>query len=203
MALNTYAGLQAAVSSWMGIQASDISTKIADLVTIAEARIFREARTKDQEATLSVAISAQTAALPSDYVALKYAYVNTSPIYPLEMRSAQWLYKAYPQRSSSGIPCYIAREASTFIFGPSPDSGYTITGVYYATQGPLSSTTYNLFLNNPDLYLFACLAESEVLVGRDSRLPLWEAKYQKILSDVNGFSMGNDHSGGVLTMRLA
>ncbi len=177
--------------------------KIDDIVTLGESRIFREARTKDNEATLALTIGATGgASLPTDYVALKLAYITTTPSYVMERRSAEWIYSQYPARTSSGMPKFIAREGSNFIFGPYPDSGYSLAGIYYKSLGPLSSGTYNLFLNNPDLYLWACLSMAEPILGRDARIATWEAMYQRILSDVNGFSKAEDNSGGTLRMRL-
>ncbi len=202
MAINTYATLKTSVTSWLDVTVTSLSTMIDDLVTIAEARIFRETRTRDTEATLTGTISSGVIAVPSDYVALKFARLTTSPSTILERRSAQWLYAAYPQRSSEGKPLVIAREGSNFIFGPYSDSGYTLAGTYYKKLAALSSTNHALFTNNPDLYLFACLAESEIVIGRDSRIAIWEAKYQKILADVNGVDKAEDSSGSTLRMRI-
>lgn len=202
MALSTYADLQASVARWMDVSTADISSTIADLITVAEARIFREARTRDTEATLSGTITAGVVAVPSDYIALKFAYLATSPAQILERRDAEWIYSQYPTRSSSGRPKYISRESGNFIFGPYADSGYTLAGVYYKKLAALSTTAHALFTNNPDLYLFGCLAESEIIIGRDARVPIWEAKYQKILSDVNGVARAEDVSGGSIRMRV-
>lgn len=202
MAINTYALLKTAVTSWMDITASDLSTKIDDLVTIAENRIFREARTKDNEAVLSSTIASGVVAVPADYISLKFSYVDGTPVGKLERRDAEWIYGNYGTRSASGKPKYIARETTNFIFGPYPDSGYTVKGVYYKRPGTLSSAVYDLFTNNPDLYLFACLAESEILIGRDSRVPLWEAKYTKVLGDLNGVDKAENSSGSALQIRL-
>jgi hypothetical protein len=201
MALTTYSELKTAVVAWMNVPTASLSTTIDDLVTIAEARIFRETRTKDTEAVLSGTITAGVITVPSDYIALKFAYLNTTPSQVLERRNAEWILSEYPIRSSAGRPKYIAREAGNFIFGPYADSGYTMGGVYYKKLAALSTTNHALFTNNPDLYLFGCLAESEILIGRDPRLAIWESKYQKILSDVNGVAKAEDVSGGSIRMR--
>lgn len=208
MALATYADLTTAVARWTGgSDASDatalgFASTIADLVTIAESRIFRETRTKDTEASLSTAIASGVITVPSDYIALKFAYVDGTPVQTLERRSAEWIYANYSTRSATGKPKFIAREVSNFIFGPYADSGYTIKGVYYKRLAALSSAAHALYTNNPDLYLFGCLAESNILIGNDKRIALWEQKYQKILNDVNGFSRAEDASGSGLQMRL-
>jgi len=208
MALTTYDELKTAIARWTG--GSDVSTAttmgipstIDDLVTIAESRIFREAKTKDTEASLSTAISSGVIAVPSDYISLKFAYIDGTPVQTVERRSAEWIYANYGTRSAVGKPKFIARETTNFIFGPYPDSGYTIKGVYYKRLAALSSAVHALFSNNPDLYLFGCLAESIILIGRDDRIALWEAKYNKILNDVNGYARAEDASGGSLHMRL-
>lgn len=175
---------------------------IDDLVTIAENRIFREAHTKDTEASLSTAISNGVIAVPADYMSLKFAYIDGTPVRALERRSAEWIYANYGTRSGGGLPKCIARDAGNFVFGPYPDSGYTVKGVYYKRLAALSTGVHALFTNNPDLYLFACLAESNILIGLDSRLQIWEAKYQKILNDVNGYDRAEGASGSSLQMRL-
>lgn len=201
MAITTYSELKTAVTSWLDVPAATFTSQIDDLVTLAESRIFRETRTKDTEATISTALSSGVYALPSDYLEMKFAYINSSPISSLERRSPEWIYTEYPLRTSSGIPKFFARESTNLIFGPYPDSSYTLKGVYYKKLAALSTGVHALFTNNPDLYLFGTLAESELLIGRDERIKLWEAKYQKILSDVNGLDRRENSSGSILRIR--
>lgn len=203
MALNTYASLKTSVAGWMNVSASDLSSQIDDVVTLGETRIYRECRSRDGEKSYGTAIASGVLAVPSDYVEMKFLYCSAAPNTPLERRSVEWLYSAYPRVSAaSGIPKYFARDATNFVFGPVPDGSYTVTGVYYRKFAALSSATNDQFTNNPDLYLFACLAESEILIGRDARIPLWEAKYNKILADVNGLSRREDASGSTPRIRL-
>lgn len=204
MSLADYTGLSTAVTSWMDITAADLTSQIADVITLGETRIFREARTRQQETSFSLAISSGSISVPSNYIALKNAYIDMTPTQHLERRSSEWLYQNYPQRSSEGIPKVIAREGSNFIFGPYPDSGYTVNGRYYKKFSALAGgNAHALFANNPDLYLFACLAESEIIIGRSQRTQLWEAKYKQILADVNGLDMSEAASGSTLRMRVS
>lgn len=201
MAITTYNELKTSITAFLDVTAADLTSVIDDLVTVGEKRIFRECRTRDMEEALSATISSGTIALPSGYVELKYARIDGTPSQPLERRSAESLYEMYPMRSSEGKPKFIAREASTFIFGPYADSDYTVKGVYYKRLTAVSSSVNALFTANPDLYLFACLAESEIVIGRDSRIAIWEAKYNKILADVNGEDRREQASGSTLRMR--
>jgi hypothetical protein len=203
MAITTFAELKTAIASWMDVSTSDVSSVIDDLVMVGEKRIFRETRTRDMEEALSSAIASGVIALPTSYVALKFAYIDGTPTQKLERRSAEWIYETYPSRSSSGKPKFIAREGTNFIFGPYADSSYTVKGVYYKRLAVLSSSANALFLANPDLYLFACLAESEIVLGRDSRIPIWESKFKTILDRVNGEDKAEDQSGSTLQMRVS
>lgn len=203
MSLTTYANLKTSVTSWLDITAADVSSQIDDLVTIAEKRIFRETRTRDMEVAMSTSIGSGVVAVPSSYVAWKSVYIDGTPTQRLERRTADWIYQRYPLRSSDALPKFIAREGANFIFGPYPDSNYTVKGIYYKRFDALSTTINALFTASPDLYLFACLAESEPLIGRDARVPLWETKYQTILALVNGEDQAENVSGGVLQTRVA
>ncbi len=192
MSLTTYAELKTAVTSWLDVPVATFTNQIDDLVTVAETRIFRETRTKDTEQSFSTSIGSGVVALASDYLEMKSARLNTQPSQSLERRSAEWIYSQYPARSAGGRPRF---------FGPYPDSGYTVAGVYYKRLPALSSGVHALFTNNPDLYLFACLAEAELLIGRDERIKVWEAKYQNILAAANGLDNREDSSGSVLRVR--
>jgi len=167
---------------------------------MGETRIFREISARSMETAFSDTVSSGVIALPTDYIDLKYAYVNRTPVTTLKRREARFIYEKYPTRTGMGEPRYIAREGSNFIFGPYPDSDYTISGYYYKNIGPLSASDHALFTDNPDLYLFASLAESEPFLKNDKRVALWEAKYQKIKNDVNGLAEREDFSGSDLQM---
>lgn len=209
MSFASYTDFGNSLSAWLlndnAATSTDIGTTVvADLITVGETRIFREARTRGMETSFGDSITAGVVALPASYLALKTAYVNTSPQVSLERRPAEWIRMQYPQNTTSGIPQFIARYGSNFIFGPYPDSGYTINGIYYKQPTAISASSLNdLFTTNPDLYFFACLAEGELVIGRDPRVQIWEAKYQRILNDVNGADKAEESSGSSLQMRSA
>ena len=197
MTISSYTTLSTSVAAWLDVSSSDISTVVSDLVTVAEKRIFREVRNTTMEAALSVTISSGSAAVPADFVELKYAYIDATPTQWLEMRPIAWVYERYPTRSAGGKPKFMAKDGSTFIFGPYPDSGYTVKGVYYKRLSEIQTSVNALLTNYPDLYLFACLAESEQLLGRDKRIPIWESKYRMIKDRVNAEDVASRFSSGM------
>lgn len=208
MSITTYSELVTATERWIGgSDNSDgtslgVGSMIGDLITIGESRLLRETKTKDTEQSFSTAIASGVIAVPSDYIATKYFYVNNTPVKFLEPRPVNWILENYPTRSGGSVPRFFARDGTNFIFGPFPDSTYTVSGVYYRRLPALSTGVNNLFLNNPDLYLFACLAEAGILIGPDSRIPIWESKYKSILDSVNGLSRNSEYAGGSLQIKL-
>jgi len=203
MSISTYNELQTSVKGFLSRDSVAFSGAdyVPDLIMLGEKWIFRHARTRDMETALSVTMSSGVAALPADYVALKHARLTTTPTTPLAPVSPSWLYARFPLRSADEKPLYIAVDGSNFVFGPYPDSNYTLDGIYYARLTSIASSANALFTANPDLYLFAALAESEAFMKNDARVGLWMAKRDQILADVNGEDKVGSYSGP-LTMRF-
>ena len=200
MALSTYADLQTAIGNWL--KRADLANYTADLITLGETWIYRHARTRNMEEALSVVIGSGVAALPSDFIALKNARISGNPDTPLDIRPAEWIYSNYPLRSATATPHTVGVEGSNLIFGPYPDAADTVVGTYYKTLGALSASAHALFTSNPDLYLFAALAEAEAFVKNDARITTWMAKRDMILADVNRQAQESRFGGG-LAVRVA
>ena len=193
MAITTNAQLETAVSNWL--HRADLTSIIPDLITLGEKRIFREVRVRVMESALNSVIASGVIAVPTDYLELKFAYVDGSPTKTLQRATASQIYQRYPVRSSDAKPSMIAREGTNFIFGPYPDSTYTIKGIYYAKPTIVATSANALFTANPDLYLFAALCEAAPYIKNDSRVMLWEQKYQSIkalmeMSDKHEYASG-------------
>lgn len=200
MALTTYANLTTAITNWL--HRSDLSSYVDDFVTLGESRINNDLRIRQMETTMSTVISSGVVAVPSNYVEAKHFYISsTTPYYWLERKSAEWVYANYPDRSATGIPAFWARDGSNFIFGPYPDTGYTVTLVYYNRLIALSSAVNTVYTSYPGLYLFASLAETAPFLKDDNRVVLWEAKYQDILKKIQIESDREEYSGSVLAIR--
>lgn len=200
MAIDTLAELKSAITNWS--KRADLTSYLDDLIEMAEKRIFREVRTRDMETSLSLTISSGTATVPTDYVEMKYAYIDGSPARVLQVKPARWIVENYPVRSADGKPFFIGVDGATFIFGPYPDSGYTVKGTYYKRLTSIATSPNALFVANPDLYLFACLAELQPFLKDDKRILVWEGKYQAIRDLVNGESTRDLYTGGPLQVSV-
>lgn len=180
---DSYSQLQTDIATWT--DRTDLTT--TDFITLGEARLYRDLRIRAMETALSDTISGGVIAVPSDYIALKIAYVSGSPVTKLTRQDSDYIYRKYPTRSADSKPRFIAQEGGNFIFGPYPDSAYTITGVYYARLPALSgsNTTNWLTANAPDALLFACLAEAWDFIGDEEERAKYDAKAQRAIHNIN------------------
>jgi hypothetical protein len=198
MSISTYADLRTSVANWL--KRSDMTDMIPDLIMLGEKRIYRELRIKCMETALSDTISGGVIAVPSDYLELKFAYIDGSPTTRLDRQDPEFIYATYPSRSADGVPRHIAREGDSFIFGPYPDAGYTVKGIYYKTFGNVSDSAHALFTKAPDLYLFAALSEAAAYKIQDARIPVWEGKYMESKTRLQSEDKRERFSGSPLQM---
>lgn len=196
MAIASYSDLQTAVANW--VHDNSLTALIPDFITLGEKRIHREVRCRDNEAALSVAIASGVAAIPADYVELKYAYIDMTPVRVLERTTARKIFEQYPTRAASGTPKMIATDNGNFIFGCYPSSNWTIKGTYYKNLVTVSSIWNTLATNNPDLYLYAALFEAADYVNDEASMNKWNGKYQKVLNDINSQEQAERGSGSPL-----
>lgn len=141
------------------------------------------------EAFYSQSINNGIATLPAGYIAPKYFKIADSGgnIFLLGMKDPQWIYANYPIQQATDLPAFIARDmtqsGSVFIFGPYPDSNYTVSGTYYQSAPLLnqSNTTNWMVTSAPDMF-FAAAMKHAMLYLRDSEgAALWDAQYQSLL----------------------
>lgn len=200
MSIASYSDLITAIgANWLH-RGTSMDTVIPDLISLAEARIYRELRVRQMETTLSVTIASGVAAIPTGYRELKFAYLDGSPTTKLARKDAEFIYQNYPTRASGGTPKFIARDGSNFIFGPYPTDGDTLKGTYYKRLPALSvSNTTNWLTDDcPDLILWASLCEAAPYVMDDERVALWESKYANAKAKAQRESDDEEFSGSPL-----
>lgn len=201
-AITDFATLKTEVAAWLN--RSDLTNEVPGFIQLGEFRVYRDLRVRQMEAALSAAISSGVLAVPTGYLEMKFAYINGSPMQKLQRKDAEWIYYNYPTRSADGTPRFFAREATNFIFGPYPDSGYTVKGVYYKKLDALSvSNTSNWLVTDvPDLILFASLCEAAPFLQDDTRVALWEKKYEQIKRRVQVNDEQEEFSGSPIQVTV-
>ena len=180
--ITTYTSLLTAISDELA--RSDLTAYLPNFVQSWEEDFLRDPKNfgRWMESSLSTAIASSVIAVPSGYLSMKYAYVNGSPSTPLVRVSLDQLYGRYPRGSDTGLPVWYARDNTNFVFGPAPDSTYTIKGVYWAKPTVLRSfasdaAAHWIIVNAPDLALYGSLIHSAPFLRNDSRLQMWQSLY--------------------------
>ncbi len=183
--ITSYSTLLTAVGDYLA--RSDLSTFTPNFVQNCEERFFRDSDNwaSWMESALNVTISSGVAALPSNYLGLRVAYISGQTSQPLKRITLEQLYSRYPRTTSTGTPIFISRNASNFEFGPVPTDGISLIGTYYAkptvlrsyTTGGADAIAHFLIVNAPDLLLYGALLEAEPFLKNDARVAMWKSAY--------------------------
>jgi len=108
-----------------------------------------------------------------------------TPVFP---RSYEYIRAYAPDGSVVGAPLFYADyDYNNWIFGPTPDAAYTMEIVYYEIPALLDNATTTNWLTKyaPDLLLFGTLMEAAPFLKNDTRIPVWESKYQRALQSLD------------------
>ncbi len=99
--------------------------------------------------------------------------------------------------SITGIPEAYTMRAGYILMGPVPSSSYTMEIDYYAKVAALSDAapTNTMLTNNPDIYLYGSLMESEPFIMNDGRVALWQAAFARAIQDIQLQDDKDSHSG--------
>tara|TARA_R110000737_G_scaffold330319_1_gene345898 strand:+ start:152 stop:781 length:630 start_codon:yes stop_codon:yes gene_type:complete len=200
MAIGTFAQLKTAAANWL--DRSDLTARIPEFITLAEARFNRVLRIRDME-TVSTAISTAAGtreySLPTGFVQMKEFHLSTDPLTPLAYITPEMMTRIWAG-SSKGRPEVFTIIADNVRLGPNPDAVYTTSMLYYKTFTALSdsATTNDMLTNNPDVYLYGTLLEAEPFIMNDQRVGLWLAAFDKAVSDIQNQDNKDRHSGSQL-----
>jgi hypothetical protein len=156
------------------------------------------------ETSFSDTTSSNSISLPTSYLELKYAYVDKDSDQHLKRVDASMIYEKYPNSTaSSSRPYFIAREGSTFIFGPRALDNLTIAGYYWKNLGAVADSAHALFTGYPDLYLFGSMVNAYEYTKDFEAAQYYEMRYIQQKDLANGLNVREDYSGSDLQMRPA
>jgi len=193
----------------------DIASYQDYFINFGEARIYRDIFSKNMgngvqwmETPFSATINATTGlvALPSGYIALKAMQITdgNSDTFTLLYKDPQWLYSNYPIRQPTGLPAYVARDGTNFVFGPFPDAAYALTGTYYQQSAPLSSTNTTTWMTAyaSDLLFASCMRELQPFLKDVGWQQNWDAIYQDKLASLLDFDKAERFAPGAMTIEV-
>lgn len=200
MALVTsYSSLLSTVQNYLA--RGDLASDAPGFVQMWETSFYRQPKNHGSwmEAQLSGVIASGVLPVPANFLNLKVAYIATSPACRLEYVSLEQLYGRFPRGDWQGVPEWISRDRTNFVFGPESDSGYTVNGTYWARPVDLRSSpddaeAHWLTLYAPDLPLYGALLQAEPFLKNDSRIATWANFYQAALTDYRDLMQAEKHT---------
>ena len=180
--LDTFDGLKAAVADYL--DRPDLTDRIPDFITLAEARHRRDFRLQDMLTRSQLTLTANAtnyAALPPRFLQMQLLRLLTDPVGKLSHVTPDQLSTAqsgHLNATYSQPRFYTIHEEIEF--DVVPDKDYKLEMIYYASFLPLSATapTNALLLKNPDVYLYGTLVAAEPFMMNDQRIQVWAELYK-------------------------
>ena len=206
MALGTFTELKDAVADWL--DRSDLTARIPDFITLAEARLNRDLRIRPMEVRSSMETTSgqRYFNLPGGYLQMRNMQMNTNPITPLEYITPEMLDRLYGS-DTTGKPRAYTLIGDEIQLAPIPDSDYTVEMAFYEKFTPLGDgtsgtvTTNWLTTNAPDVLLYGALLEAEPFIKNDERIGLWLNAYNSAVKKIQDADARDRHSGSAMRVR--
>ena len=200
MSIGTFAELKTTTANWL--DRSDLTDRIPEFITLAEARFNRVLRIRDMEVvstSISTVAGTREYSLPTNFVQMKEFHLTTDPLTPLSYITPEMMTRMQAG-STKAKPQVFTIIADNVRLGPNPDAVYTTSMLYYKKFTALSdaATTNDMLTNNPDVYLYGTLLEAEPFIMNDERVPLWLAAFEKAVGDIQNQDNKDRHSGSQL-----
>ena len=206
MALSTFTELKDAIADWL--DRSDLTSRIPDFITLAEARLNRDLRIRPMEVRSSMETTSgqQYFNLPGGYIQMRNIQLNTNPTAPLEYITPEMLDRLYGS-STTGKPRAYSLIGDEIQLAPIPDSDYTVEMAFYEKftalgDGTSGTVTSNwLTLNAPDILLYGSLMEAEPFIKNDERIAVWLQAYRDGMDKLQKADANDRHSGSSMRVR--
>lgn len=179
----TWTELKASMAEWLN--RSDLTSKLPEFIAFAERKFNRTLMVPDREETSTASTSGARLALPTDFWRIRSIYLDSDPKAVLQEVSPMVLRRAYPD-AATGQPVSFSINGRELVFGPSPDTTYTVVLEYYQTIPALGATqaTNWLLTDHPDLYLYGSLLQAEAYLFNDDRLAVWKTAHDEVMAEI-------------------
>jgi len=202
MALTTYTELKASIADWL--VRADLTATIPDFISLAEAQIERNLRTRQMLLRADAYINSEYSAVPDNFLEARSFKLNTNPVTPMQFETIDSLDILASRTNAAGKPTYFSVVGNQLRVVPTPDATYTGELTYYAKLSKLSSSVASnwLLTSSPDIYLYGSLLQAAPYLQDDARIAVWSSLY---LAGIEQLQLADDRSttsGGSLTARV-
>lgn len=183
MAISTYSELQTAIADYLN--RTDLTSVIPTFISLAEAKLNRELRTRDMMVRATATSSNEFVAVPADFLenySLELDMDNLSArpaldyVGPLEAKDIK-------ASQLTGNVRYYTIIDGAFELLPAPQSNIDLILTYYQKIPSLSVTqaTNWLLTKSPDLYLYSSLLEAMPYLKDEQRIAVWSAARGQVI----------------------
>ena len=198
-----YGELQDAIKSYL-YDRTDLVAVIPTFIQLAERRIYRMLRVPANETIVRFPAHASGSInLPTDFLEAKILTVGKVPM--KRISDLEHLRKQ-DRRGASGPPREFSRIGAQLHLYPTPDEAVDVALVYWRDMsGSLVQTTdtNEVLRIAADVYLHGALMEASAYLGQDSRIPVWQARYQEELAQIQQQAAEAEYAGSVTTVNNA
>jgi len=202
MAIGTYSELKTAIANFLA--RDDLTDRIPEFISLAEARMGRELSTRSQEKRSTATVSGGDAyvSLPTDLRSVRLVKLNTTPTEVLEYYTPVRLNEMYSS-NASGKPRAYTVIGAEIKFAPTPDADYVAEIVYGEGSDTLSdsNTTNTILTRHPDAYLYGSLAAAGVYLMDDQKTSLYEQLFTRAIAEIRREEDEGKHAGSALFMK--
>jgi len=184
MAITTYAQLQAAAANWL--VRADLTARIPEFITLAEARLNRVLRTRlaETEVALTATIGGRSIPLPMGFTEPLRLWIERNgervelPFIETTLMGAS---------SLRGEPQAWTVDGASLRFDRPCDEAYGVV-LRMLTAFALSDAvpTNGLLTQAPDVYLFATLSEAGPFLRDADLAGVYEGKLTRAIEELNG-----------------
>lgn len=187
MAISTYSDLQNAIADYLN--RADLTSVIPTFISLAEAKLNRELRTRDMLIRSSATTANEYVAVPTDFLenySLELDMANLGPQPPLNYIGPLEA-KVLKANEIIGNVRYYTIIDGAFELIPAPQGNTAVILTYYQKIPTLSNTqtTNWLLTKSPDLYLYSSLLEAMPYLKDEQRIAVWSAARGQVMEAIN------------------
>ena len=186
MAITTYSELQSAVADWLN--RSDLTARIPDFITLAETRINRDLRAREQQVIATANVDTPFFALPGDFLEFKSFRITDTggSAFELMLATPEQISEALTESSVSSTPQFVTIIGDQFQLWPSPDQMYVGSLAYVRKVPALSDAapTNWLLSDAPDVYLYGALMSAGPFLRDNEALVTFKTLFDEAIEAI-------------------
>ena len=186
MAITTYSELQSAVADWLN--RSDLTARIPDFITLAETRINRDLRAREQQVIATANVDTPFFAIPGDFLEFKsFRIADTGGnAFELMLATPEQISAALAESSVSNTPRFVTIIGDQFQLWPAPDQMYVGSLAYVRKVQALSDAapTNWLLTDAPDVYLYGSLMSAGPFLRDNEALVTFKTLFDEAIEAI-------------------